>query len=74
MCSSYDCKRQFRNININPKDLKTELNILKKAGAKIKFFDDKILIKGPKVIKSIKNIKTKEWLVLQQICNPNSWY
>ena len=54
-------KGNLEILNINPKDLKTELNILKKAGAKIKFFDDKILIKGPKVIKSIKNIKTKEW-------------
>ncbi len=54
-------KGNLEILNVNPKDLKTELNILKKAGAKIKFFDDKILIKGPKVIKPIKNIKTKEW-------------
>ena len=47
--------------NLNPKNIKTELNILKKAGAKIRVFENKILIKGPKVIKPIKNIKTKEW-------------
>ena len=47
--------------NLNPKNIKTELNILKKAGAKIRVFENKIFIKGPKVIKPIKNIKTKEW-------------
>ena len=47
--------------NSNPKIIKTELDILKRVGAKIKVFDDKILIKGPKIIKPIKNIKTKEW-------------
>ena len=47
--------------NLNPKIIKTELNILKKAGAKIRVFHNKILIKGPKIIKPIKNIKTSEW-------------
>ena len=47
--------------NLNPKVIKTELNILKKAGAKIRVFENKIFIKGPKVIKPIKNIKTREW-------------
>jgi UDP-N-acetylglucosamine 1-carboxyvinyltransferase len=47
--------------NSNPKDIKTELNILKRAGAKIKALENKILIKGPQVIKPIKNIKTREW-------------
>ena len=47
--------------NSNPKDIKTELNILKRAGAKIKVLENKIFIKGPQVIKPIKNIKTKEW-------------
>ncbi len=47
--------------NLNPKIIKTELDILKRVGAKIKTFNNKILIKGPKVIKPIKNIKTKEW-------------
>ena len=47
--------------NSNPKVIKTELNILKRAGAKIKVLENKICIKGPKVIKPIKNLKTKEW-------------
>ena len=47
--------------NINSKIIKTELSLLKKAGAKIKIEKDKIFIKGPHKIKSIKNIKTKEW-------------
>ncbi len=47
--------------NFNPKVINTELDILKRAGAKIKVFKNKILIKGPKVIKPIKNIKTSEW-------------
>ncbi len=47
--------------NFNPKVIKTELDILKKAGAKIKVFENRISIKGPKNIKPIKNIKTKEW-------------
>ena len=47
--------------NINSKIIKTELSLLKKAGAKIKIEKDKIFIKGPQKIKSINNIKTKEW-------------
>ena len=47
--------------NLNPKVIKTELNILKKAGAKIKVCENKIFIKGPKVVRPIKNIKTKAW-------------
>ena len=47
--------------NLNPKVIETELNILKKAGAKIRIFENKIFIKGPKVIKPIQNIKTREW-------------
>ena len=47
--------------NLNPKVIKTELNILKRAGAKIRVFQSKIFIKGPKIIKPIKNIKTSEW-------------
>ena len=47
--------------NSNPKVIETELNILKRAGAKIKVLENKICIKGPKVIKPIKNLKTKEW-------------
>ena len=47
--------------NVNPKIINTELNLLKKIGASIKTTDNKIFIKGPKKIKSIKNIKTKEF-------------
>tara|TARA_Y100000992_G_C21230893_1_gene475446 strand:- start:21 stop:1280 length:1260 start_codon:yes stop_codon:yes gene_type:complete len=47
--------------NISPKVIRTELDLLKKAGAKIRTQDKKIFIKGPKKIKPIKNIKTKEW-------------
>ena len=47
--------------NVNPKMINTELNLLKKIGANIKTTDDKIFIKGPKKIKSIKKIKTKEF-------------
>ena len=47
--------------NVNPKIINTELNLLKKIGAKIKTTNNKIFIKGPKKIKSIKNIETKEF-------------
>ena len=47
--------------NLDPRVINTELKLLKKAGAKIKTNIDKILIQGPKKIKSIGNIKTKEW-------------
>ena len=47
--------------NINPKVIKTELELLKKTGAKIKTQENKIFIKGPEKIKPIKNIRTKEW-------------
>ena len=47
--------------NFNPKIIQTELNLLKKAGAKIKLFENEISIKGPQKIKSIKNIVTKEY-------------
>ena len=47
--------------NLNPKIISTELALLKKAGAKIKTNQNKILIKGPKNIRPIRNIKTKEW-------------
>ncbi|MDA9663271.1 UDP-N-acetylglucosamine 1-carboxyvinyltransferase [Candidatus Pelagibacter sp.] len=42
---------------INPKIIKTEISILKRIGAKIKFKDNKINIQGFKKVKSI-NIKT----------------
>ena len=45
----------------NPKLIQTELNILKKIGAKIKTFKNEIHIKGPNKIKSIDSIATKEY-------------
>lgn len=47
--------------NLHPKIIKTELELLKKVGAKIKTTNNKIFIKGPDKIKSIKNIRTKEF-------------
>ena len=47
--------------NINPKIILTELNLLKKVGADIRLKKDVIHIKGPKKIKSLKNIITKEY-------------
>ena len=47
--------------NFNPKLIQTELNLLKKVGAKIETTKDKIHIKGPKKIKSVNNIITKEY-------------
>ena len=47
--------------NLNPKIINTELNLLKKAGAKIRTSKNKIFIKGPNKIKSIKKINTKEF-------------
>ncbi len=47
--------------NFNPKIIQTELNILKKTGAKIELFKNQIHIVGPKKIRSVKNISTKEY-------------
>ncbi len=47
--------------NFNPKLIHTEINFLKKVGAKIDIFKNQIHIKGPKKIKSINNILTKEY-------------
>jgi len=47
--------------NFNPNLIKTELNLLKKIGAKIKIYKNEIHIKGQKKIKSLKNIITKEY-------------
>ena len=47
--------------NFNPNVIQTELNLLKKVGAKIKTSKNKINIKGPKKIKNITNITTKEY-------------
>ena len=45
----------------DPKLIKTELDLLKKTGAKIKIFKNQIHIKGPKKIKRIGHIVTKEY-------------
>ena len=47
--------------NLDPNIINTEIELLKKVGAKIKTSDNKIFIKGPDKIKSIQNIKTKEF-------------
>ena len=47
--------------NFNPKIIQTEINILKKTGAKIKTSKNEIHIKGPKKIKNINSIITKEY-------------
>ena len=47
--------------NINYKIIGTELNLLKKAGAIIKTIKNEIHIKGPKKIKKLDNIITKEY-------------
>ena len=51
----------LRIKNFNPKIIQTEINILKKIGAKIKTSKDEIHIMGPKNIKNISNITTKEY-------------
>ena len=47
--------------NFDPKLIQSELNLLKKIGAKINIFKNKIHIKGPKKIKNINSIETKEY-------------
>ena len=54
-------KGDLEILNLSPEIIKTELNLLKKTGAKIKTSVNKIHIKGPDKIKPIKNIKTKEF-------------
>ena len=44
-----------------PKLIKTELDLLKKIGAKIKMIKDEIHIKGPQKIKKISHLATKEY-------------
>ena len=47
--------------NFDPKIIKTELSLLKKVGAKIKVAKKQIHIVGPKKIKNINNLVTKEY-------------
>ena len=51
----------LRLMDVNPNIIQTELNLLKKIGAKIKTKKNEIHIKGPKKIKSLNNIITKEY-------------
>ena len=54
-------KGNLEIIDFDAKIIKTELDLLKRFGAKIKIKDKKIFIKGPENIKLIENIKTKEY-------------
>ena len=47
--------------NFDPKIIKTELSLLKKVGAKIKVAKKQIHISGPKKIKNLNNLVTKEY-------------
>ena len=54
-------KGNLKISNFDGKIIKTELELLKRFGAKIKAYKEKIFIKGPEKIRSVKNIKTKEY-------------
>ena len=54
-------KGNLKISNFDAKIIKTELELLKRFGAKIKANKEKIFIRGPEKIRSIKNIKTKEY-------------
>ena len=47
--------------NADPKIIQTELKLLMKMGSKIKTSKNEIHIKGPKIIKSLSNLETKEY-------------
>ncbi len=47
--------------NFDPTVITSELNLLKKTGAKIDIFKNRILVKGPKKIKNLINVQTKEY-------------
>jgi len=51
----------LRIRGFNPKLINTELNLLKKIGAKVKNYKNEIYITGPKKIKNIKFLETKEY-------------
>ena len=54
-------KGDLKIKNFNPRIIQTEINILKKVGAKIKTSKDEIHIIGPKTIKHINGITTREY-------------
>ena len=70
MCGSNINKRKSINKGFDPKLIQTELDLLKKTGAMIKLFNDQIHIKGPKKIKKISHIKTKEYGGFPTDCQP----
>ena len=54
-------KGNLKIKGFDPKQIQTELNLLKKTGANIKTFEKEINIQGPKRIKPIKHITTQEY-------------
>ena len=60
MCLACLNQGELEITNFNPKTVKTEIDYLKKIGAKIKIFNDGLLIKGPKKVKNINRLITKE--------------
>ena len=54
-------KGELKINGLDPNIITTEIKLLKKIGAKIKTYDKTILIKGPKKIKSLKFLETKEY-------------
>ena len=47
--------------NFNPNFIQTEINLLKKVGAKIKTFGNEIIVQGPKKINNIRSLITGEY-------------
>lgn len=60
MCLACLNKGELEIQNFDPKTVKKEIEYLKKTGAKIKIFDNKVFVKGPKKIKSINKLITQE--------------
>ena len=54
-------KGSLKVKGFDSKLIQTELNLLRKTGAKIKTLENEIHIVGPKKIENINNIQTKEW-------------
>ena len=54
-------KGKLKIYGLNPKIINTEIKLLKKIGANIKTSGETIFIKGPKKIKNIKFLETKEY-------------
>ena len=54
-------KGELKINGLNPTIINTEIKLLKKVGAKIKTSGENIFIRGPKKIKNIKFLETKEY-------------